>query len=208
MATNPLRGEIYQVEWHPPRGSEQGGSRPSLVIQTDRANQNPHYPNTIVVTISRTGRAVPTHVQFKADKSNGLAVDCYAKCEQILTISKDRLTKRYGKVSDRDMHAVDEALKLTLDPSHRLDSAGYPIASRSCAAQSPSPSASDWLCASDPDNAPRCGSGGVDDAPFTVFQTIAFSLSAGGRCRGGQNPCAEMRVRAQSAGPTCADVRA
>jgi len=114
VAINPIRGEIYQVDWHPARGSEQAGERPSLVIQTDAANKNPNYPNTIVATISRGGRPVPTHILLRPDSSNGLAVECYAKCEQIMTISKYRLGKRYGKLSDADMQSVGEAVKLAL----------------------------------------------------------------------------------------------
>jgi len=117
MPTNPLRGEIYQVDWTPARGSEQAGSRPSLVISTDQANQNPNYPNTVVVTISRSGRPIPTHVNLRPNATNGLSDACYAKCEQIFTIAKERLGKRYGKVSDADMQAVSEAVKLVLDLS-------------------------------------------------------------------------------------------
>ena len=114
MATSPVRGEIYQIDWHPSRGSEQSGSRPSLVIQTDAANTNPNYPNTIVATVSRSGLTVPTHVHLQPDGGNGLAVACYVKCEQIFTVSKDRLGKRYGKLTNSDMKLIDDALKLAL----------------------------------------------------------------------------------------------
>lgn len=37
---HPRRGEIYWVEWTPHRGSEQTGTRPSLVVSIDALNRN------------------------------------------------------------------------------------------------------------------------------------------------------------------------
>ena len=54
------RGQIWLVDWSPGRGSEQLGKRPALIIQTDAANTNPRYPNTIVLTLSTKGRLL-TH---------------------------------------------------------------------------------------------------------------------------------------------------
>lgn len=56
------RGDIWVVDWSPRRGSEQAGMRTALIIQTDAANRNPHYPNTVVLTISTKGKEVPFHV--------------------------------------------------------------------------------------------------------------------------------------------------
>jgi hypothetical protein len=43
-----------------------------LVIQTDAANLNPRYPNTIVLAISTKDLPVATHVPIKAGKETGL----------------------------------------------------------------------------------------------------------------------------------------
>jgi len=102
------------VNWNPGRGSEQAGMRPSLVIQTDAANQNANYPNTIVATISSSGRTVPSHVRIEATPQNGLDHASYVKCEQIMTISKDRLSTRKGSISPADMERVAQALKAVL----------------------------------------------------------------------------------------------
>ena len=90
-------------------------ARPSLVIQTDAANSNERYPNTIVAAISKSSRNVPTHVHLHPTPENGLAVSCHVKCEQLTTVSKDRLGKRYGRISNLDMLAVDESLKSALN---------------------------------------------------------------------------------------------
>lgn len=108
------RGDLYWVDWSPARGSEQAGRRPALIVQLDPANRNPNYPNTIVVTISRSGREVPSHVPINPTTENGLRELSYAKCEQILTVSKDRLVERIGHVSPDRMTEVSEALKRML----------------------------------------------------------------------------------------------
>jgi mRNA interferase MazF len=75
------RGDVWLVDWSPSRGSEQAGSRPAAVVQTDAANLNPHYPNTIVVTVSTKGRSVPFHVAMEPTEHNNLKERSFAKCE-------------------------------------------------------------------------------------------------------------------------------
>ncbi|MGI8603462.1 MAG: type II toxin-antitoxin system PemK/MazF family toxin [Verrucomicrobiales bacterium] len=108
------RGQIWLVEWSPGRGSEQLGKRPGLIIQTDAANSNPRYPNTIVLTLSTKGLAVATHVCIDPDHNNGLRETSWVKCEQILTISKDRLITLWGGLSRSDMVKVERSIKTSL----------------------------------------------------------------------------------------------
>ncbi|HEY3414604.1 MAG TPA: type II toxin-antitoxin system PemK/MazF family toxin [Armatimonadota bacterium] len=108
------RGDLYWVDWSPSPGSEQSGRRPALIVQLDPANRNTTYPNTIVVTISRSGRDVPSHVPIDPAPGNGLRERSYAKCEQILTVNKDRLAGRIGHVTEETMAKVSDALKRML----------------------------------------------------------------------------------------------
>ena len=109
------RGEIWIVDWSPARGSEQSGFRPAVVVQTDAANQNVHYPNSIVVTVSTKGKAVPFHVQVRPSEENGLKEVSFVKCEQVLTISKDRLVRRVGLLEEEYMEDIALALKRVLE---------------------------------------------------------------------------------------------
>ena len=109
------RGEIWQVNWSPGRGSGQTGKRPVLVVQTNPANHNPRYPNTIVVAVSTKGRDVPTHVRVEPSATNGLSLPSSIKCEQVMTISKRRLEKRLGRLSSDDLSRVNAALQLVLE---------------------------------------------------------------------------------------------
>jgi mRNA interferase MazF len=109
------RGDIWIVDWSPARGSEQAGMRPALVIQTDAANLNPRYPNVIVLAISTKGKQVPFHVPINPSQECGLKETSFVKCEQVLTISKSRLNKRIGSLSEQHLREVDMGLRRVLE---------------------------------------------------------------------------------------------
>ena len=111
----PRRAELWWVDWSPGRGSEQTGLRPALIVQTDAASSNPHYPNVVVVTVSSKSRPVPFHVALPSDSATGLERESFAKCEQIMTISKDRLVRRIGQVGPETIEKVTAALRLVLN---------------------------------------------------------------------------------------------
>ena len=108
------RGQIWLVDWTPGRGSEQLGKRPALVIQTDAANSNIRYPNTIVLTLSTKGLSVATHIPIEPDATNGLRETSWVKCEQVLTISKARLHQKWGHLSPAAMSRVELAVRIAL----------------------------------------------------------------------------------------------
>ena len=114
QTSKPKRYEIWLINWNPGRGSEQTGFRPSLIIQTDAGNTNPYYPNTIVLTISTKGRTVPFHIRIEPSEKNGLKGISFVKCEQILTISKERLVNKIGSLEQEKMKQVEKALQLVL----------------------------------------------------------------------------------------------
>ena len=112
----PRRGEIWIVDFNPGRGSEQLGQRPALVLQNDAGNENPRYPNMIVLAMSTKGKPVPFHIGIQPSRQNGLRETTYVKCEQVLTLSKSRLLgdKAIGRLSPAEMQKVDVAVKLSL----------------------------------------------------------------------------------------------
>jgi mRNA interferase MazF len=107
------RGEIFYAELNPVVGSEQGGTRPVLVIQNDIGNQ--YSPTTIIAAItSQISKAkLPTHVEVKARRS-GLERDSVILTEQIRTIDKSRLKEKVAVLDEESMHKVDEAIKISL----------------------------------------------------------------------------------------------
>jgi mRNA interferase MazF len=116
----PRRGEIWWVDWatvacqSPGRGSEQTGRDPAVIVQTDPANLNPRYPNTIVAAVSTKGRGVRSHVQLNPTAENGLTAPSFVKCEQLMTLSKARLDRRLGQLTPTDLERVAAALRIVL----------------------------------------------------------------------------------------------
>ncbi len=110
---NIKRGEIFYAELNPVVGSEQGGTRPVLVIQNDIGNQ--YSPTTIIAAItSQISKAkLPTHVEVKARRS-GLERDSVILTEQIRTIDKSRLKEKVAVLDEEVMLRVDEAIEISL----------------------------------------------------------------------------------------------
>ena len=78
------RGEIYWVDFGTPRGSEQGGQRPALIVQNDIGNDNS--ATTIIAAITSKIKApYPFHVDISVQES-GLSRDSTVLLEQLLTI--------------------------------------------------------------------------------------------------------------------------
>ena len=54
----------------------------------------------MVVPRTKTKRGIPTHVLVPAGEA-GLTVDSYIKCEELRSVSKDRLVRQLGNVTWR-----------------------------------------------------------------------------------------------------------
>jgi mRNA interferase MazF len=94
------------------RGSEQAVIRPALIIQNDIGNEKS--PTTIVAAISATVKIYLMNVKINPAES-GLDKTSIIKTSQILTISKERLMKKIGRVGRDTMQTVSTAIKLSLD---------------------------------------------------------------------------------------------
>ena len=112
MDTTVRRGDIFYADLSPVVGSEQGGTRPVLIVQNDTGNR--HSPTVIAAAItSQTGKArLPTHINI-AGGSVGLSKDSVILLEQVRTIDKQRLKERMGKLDDSDMYRVNKALSVS-----------------------------------------------------------------------------------------------
>ena len=106
------RGDIFYADLSPVVGSEQGGTRPVLIVQNDTGNK--HSPTVIAAAItSQTGKArLPTHINITGG-SVGLSKDSVILLEQIRTIDKRRLREHMGRLDDRHMLLVNDALAIS-----------------------------------------------------------------------------------------------
>ena len=105
------KGELYYVDFGKPRGSEQGGYRPVVIIQNDIGNITSL--TTIVAPLtSQAKRKLPTHVVVN---HKGLKTTSVILTEQIQTVDKNRLTHYIGKLNDDQINEVNKALMISLD---------------------------------------------------------------------------------------------
>ena len=108
----PSRGEIWLADLNPIRGHEQAGTRPCLVISVDLFNQSPA-ELVIVLPISTKGKGIRTHVRIEPPEA-GIKEASYIKCEDIRSISTERLITRWGTVSSSTMAAVEDRLSILM----------------------------------------------------------------------------------------------
>ena len=112
MDSTVKRGDIFYADLSPVVGSEQGGTRPVLIIQNDTGNR--HSPTVIAAAItSQTGKArLPTHINI-AGGSVGLSKDSVILLEQVRTIDKRRLREHMGHLGENQMAMVDDAIAVS-----------------------------------------------------------------------------------------------
>ena len=102
---------IYRANLDPVVGSEQGKSRPVVVISENEINDLLNTLNIIPITSRKEGRRIyPNEVLIPANHF-GLPNESIILCHQIRTIDKKRISEAYGHISDINIQAdIIEAL--------------------------------------------------------------------------------------------------
>ena len=111
------RGQIVLVDLDPVAGSEQGKTRPALIVSNNTANEQAARGGRGVVTVvpltSNTARVWPFQVLLPGAVT-GLQHDSKAQAEQVRSLSVQRVVRPVGWVNAELMAAVDEALRIHL----------------------------------------------------------------------------------------------
>ena len=102
------RGDVYYADLDPVRGSEQGGTRPVLVVQNDLGNKYSSTTIVVAAVSTREAKTLPTHVEISLPQKSTVLL------EQIRTIDKKRLMEKICTLSRREIEKVNEALKVSL----------------------------------------------------------------------------------------------
>lgn len=103
------RGEIFYIERAGDSyGSEQQAGRPAIVVSNDKNNE---YSSTLEVVYLTTQpkTELPTHIDIRSTKKNSIAL-----CEQVHTVSVQRVGDFIATCSDYEMQMVDAALMISL----------------------------------------------------------------------------------------------
>lgn len=109
-----LRGDIYYADMEPHIGSEQGGTRPVVVLQNDVGNR--YAPTLIVATVtSRTEKKKyqPTHVLIA--HNTAFEKPSVVQLEQIFTIDKSRVQRFLGRLTQDEMQEIEKGVVSSLD---------------------------------------------------------------------------------------------
>lgn len=103
------RGEIFYIERvGESYGSEQQAGRPAIIVSNDKNNE---YSSTLEVVYLTTQpkTELPTHIDIRSAKKSSIAL-----CEQVHTVSTQRVGDFIATCSEYEMQMIDAALLISL----------------------------------------------------------------------------------------------
>ena len=108
------QGDVCWADLAEPVGSGPGFRRPVLVVQGDAFNRSRVATVVCVPLTSNLEWAeAPGNVELPA-RSTGLTKDSVANVSQIVTLDRDLLTERVGRVSKKQLELVFAGLDLVM----------------------------------------------------------------------------------------------
>ena len=108
LKRNIKRGEVYWGRLDDAEGYEQQNERPLLIISNNKQNEIERL--LVVVPLSRSIEKIyPFQV---ATFFNGEAGK--VKCEQVRAITSERLERKLGSLTEKEMNAIEEKLVMIL----------------------------------------------------------------------------------------------
>mgnify|MGYP001145470451 FL=1 len=108
------RGDIYYADLNPVVGSEQGGTRPVLVISNDIGNK--HSPTAITSRV-RKKKKLPTHLYL--GQIEGLPANSIILFEQLRTIDKSRLKEHLTHLDEQYLKSLEFPLLISIGVEKR-----------------------------------------------------------------------------------------
>jgi mRNA interferase MazF len=112
------QGDIFWVELGEPGGSAPGYRHPYVVIQNDLFNSSKINTVIGIALTSNLARAnVPGNVLLKKSEGN-LPKNSVVNVSQIITIDKNDLVEKIGRLSSARINEVLDGLHLITQPRH------------------------------------------------------------------------------------------
>lgn len=108
------RGEIYYIKSYNQNqetvGSEQRTGRPAVIVSNNMNNTHSTTLEIVYLTL-QDKKELPTHVKLLRGECHGSTI----LCEQVTSISVDRLGEYKERVDDETMEKIDRAIMISLD---------------------------------------------------------------------------------------------
>ena len=105
---NIKRGQIYYVARGYTTGCEMWGGRPGIIMSNDQNNRASGTVEVVYLT-TRPKKDLPTHVTIRS-----LERESTALCEQVTSVSTDRLGRCMGEVTEAEMQSLEIAMLISL----------------------------------------------------------------------------------------------
>ena len=104
---------MWLVDFGVPVGREGGYVRPAVVVSSDMLNTGPSGV-VVVVPTTTSRRDLPVHVEVEPGGS-GLDETSYAKCEDVKSVSTERMLRRFGAAPPETVHRISRTLRHVLE---------------------------------------------------------------------------------------------
>lgn len=102
------RGDVIFVrDYRQTAGSEQDAVRPAVIVSNDTGNLFAPIVEVVFLT-TQEKKPLPTHTTVMCK------VPSTALCEQITTVSKERITEYIRTCTEKELQAIDRCIKISL----------------------------------------------------------------------------------------------
>ncbi len=102
------RGEVWWVNLGPATGGEIRKRLPAVIVSNDASNRHLNRVQVVPLT-SSPAHVYPSEALVRVRRRRSKAA-----ADQLTTVAKPRLSERLGRLSDADLRAVEDAIRLQL----------------------------------------------------------------------------------------------
>lgn len=118
MSISILQGEIWLVEFFPNVGQEIGKTRPSVVVNDDKAGKLNLRTIVPITDWKENYKYFPWMIEIEPSSVNGLSKKSAIDCFQIKNYSTTRFVKKIGNVSN--IFEIHKTIAKTLNSKYSL----------------------------------------------------------------------------------------
>jgi mRNA interferase MazF len=97
--SNPERGDVWEVDLGEPRGHEMGFMHPALIVSSKAYNEAGLGLYVVLPMTSKEKSYIDSHIPISYNEGD-MRRNGFIKCEDVRSISRDRLITCHGRVSD------------------------------------------------------------------------------------------------------------